>query len=535
MSQRAEVAIVGAGPVGLVLANLLGVHGVRTIVLERNTGTVDEPRAIAIDAESLRTVQALGLYEQVAAECMLGFDAEYVDASGARLFQVALRETPYGHAQQNAFDQPVLERQLLDGLARFPHVTVRFRNTLEGFTQEAYGVRLAARGVDGEPRTLRADFLVGCDGGRSTVRAVLGIAMRGTTAPQRWLVIDTLDPHLADTLPCRFFCDPARPGMTLRKLHGKRRWEWMLLPGETDAQLLDDATIRDLLARWTRPEQVRIERKCVYTFHSIVADRYRAGRALLAGDAAHMMPPFAGQGMNGGVRDAANLAWKLWAVLRGHATAELLDTYQLERREHVIAATRLANQLGAVIQPTAWWMALLRDAFFTAVNATSWGREWFESWLGASLRVPRLHAGVFVPHGGREGAPAPLAGQMLVQPRVLGGDGREVPLDELLGPGFAVLGYGDDPRALDADTRAYWTGLGARLVRVVPAGTAAALATDEAVTEAVDVTGALGTFVGDHPARLLAIRPDRFCAAQFTREDAPGALAAFRALLRPAT
>ena len=180
---------------------------------------------------------------------------------------------------------------------------------------------------------MRADYLVGCDGGRSETRHAIGAVMEGDRLPQKWLVVDTVAARDEDLPTCRFFCDPQRPAMTLKRPHGERRWEWMLMPGETDEELLDDDRIRALLAEHTDPAGIDVYRKCVYGFSAVVADRFSAGRVFLAGDAAHMTPPFAGQGLNSGVRDARNLSWKLSAVLAGRLPASLLDSYQVERHD----------------------------------------------------------------------------------------------------------------------------------------------------------------------------------------------------------
>lgn len=505
--QRAAVTIVGAGPVGLTLANLLGAAGVSTVLLERNPRTVDEPRAIAIDAESLRTMQSAGLYEAIRDDLLLGFDVDYVNGDGRTLFSITLTENPYGHALQNSFDQPLLERQLRLGLERFTTVEVCFEHTVQSVQQSPQQVVTRGRRSDCTDFSIESDYLIGCDGGRSLVRQMLGISMSGRTEPQRWLVIDTLDPMLDDSFACRFFCDPARPGMTIKKRHGKRRWEWMLLPGETDADLLDEWQIRSLLAPYTDVRQVKIERKCVYTFHSIVADRYREGRILLAGDAAHMMPPFAGQGMNGGIRDARNLAWKLALVTQGVANDALLDTYEAERRDHVIAATQLANQLGSFIQPTSQLRALARDLFFFAVGLTDVGKAALYRSISGSLRAPILPSSSFIAAAARPH----LAGQMLVQPLVTRPDGTIVLLDEILGTGFVILGFDLDPkRELDAATRRRWESLGARLLRVGA----------DATAEAIDHTGALAAWLGKARQQFLAVRPDKFVAGQFTNADA---------------
>ena len=522
MTETFEVIIVGAGPVGLTLANLLGVHGVRTLVLERNASTVDEPRAIAINAESLRTMQAAGLYDAIAPDLLLGFQVDYVNGRGGLLFNLQLSQTPYGHAQQNSFDQPRLERQLLAGTGRFPQqVEVRFQHRVDRFVQSTDGVTVSGHSIGDVPFTVSGSYLVGCDGGRSRIREALGIEMNGRTAPQRWLVIDTTDPHLADALECRFYCDPARPAMTIRKQHGQRRWEFMLVDTDTDEHMLNDRTIADLLAPHTRPEQVRVERKCVYTFHSLVADRYRDHRVLLAGDAAHMMPPFAGEGMNSGIRDALNLSWKLALVTRGVASPTLLDSYQVERRGHVCQLTAVANQLGDLIQPTSTWRAALRDAFFAIVNFVPGGSAVFQRLLANTLRVPHLRRGVLLLP-----SRSSLVGHYLVQPAVRDATGHTAPLDEWLGPGFALLGYDANPDALPADARAVWERVGARVVRVTPRGTPAR--TDDAVE---DVSGAIGDWLQPYPDRWLVIRPDRYCAAHFGPTTAAADAATFANLL----
>jgi len=521
---RFQVAIVGAGPVGLTLANLLGVYGVRTAVLERNATTVDEPRAIAIDAESLRTMQGAGLYDTVKDDLLSGFHVDYVNGRGKLLLAIDLNETPYGHARQSSFDQPLLERQLLEGAGRFAHCEVRFGHRVEALVQNLDDVELTGRDANGTAFRIEAEYVVGCDGGRSTIRQQLGIAMSGNTEPQRWLVIDTVDPQLDSGFTCRFFCDPARPAMTLKKRDRKRRWEWMLLPGEQEGDLLDEKRIQALLAPHTDPSQVRIERKCVYTFHSIVADRYRDGRVLIAGDAAHMMPPFAGQGLNGGIRDARNLSWKLPLVLTGLAGDGLLDTYEIERRDHVIHATRIANRLGAFIQPTSALRAWLRDVFFFGVNLLPFGQRRFDEFLAASLLVPRLPAGTFVPAAAARG----VAGAMLVQPRVTLANGDICALDELLGTGFAILGVGADPsHELANDVRAAWETIGARFVHVLASGPLTS------ADGAIDHSGRLHAWLHGSTARFLAVRPDKFVVAQFTATDAAKITNEAIALLTP--
>ena len=527
--ERVQVAIVGSGPVGLTLANLLGLQGIRTTVIERNAAPADGPRAVVIDAESLRTMQAVGVYGQLEPDLLQGFQVDYVNERGRWLFGYENPVTAYGYATINSFDQPALESRLGEALARFPHVDVRLESEVESFRASADGVVVRGRGPGGSPFELAADFLVACDGARSRVREALGIRMAGDGTVQRWLVVDTVDPHLDDSIPCRFICGPARPGMTLRKRRQKRRWEWLALPGEREADLLEDDMIRSLIAAHTRPEQVTLERKRVYEFQSAVADCFRAGRVLLAGDAAHTLPPFAGQGMNSGVRDAANLAWKLALVVRGKATEKLLDTYATERREQVLRVNALAGRVGSLLQSTSHIGASVRDAFLSVINLAAHSRDWFQQWLIGWIVEPEIETGAIVPCEDKPGTVRPIVGRYLIQPPVRTSAGEHVLLDDVLGPGFALLGYDQAPRrALSDDVLAFWTDLGARLVRIVPRGGAAQQAEDN---EVVDSTGDLASFFAGQENDVVAVRPDRFCAAQFSPAQAAEVTRAFRKLL----
>ena len=234
LTNETSVLIVGAGPAGLTLANLLGTEGIPTLLVERNPGCVPEPRAVAIDGESLRTLQAAGLAETVCASIKQGFKADYINGDGVQLFTTDLTARPYGYCLQNSFDQPTLERQLLDGLARFPCVTVAHSTELAAFEQDIDGVTAVLRTGEGKEHNVRTPFMVGCDGGRSSIRQSLGIAMAGDRLPQKWLVVDTVDTHLGEEPSCRFYCDPRRPAMTINRPGSERRWEWMLVGDETE-------------------------------------------------------------------------------------------------------------------------------------------------------------------------------------------------------------------------------------------------------------------------------------------------------------
>ncbi len=511
---EADIIIKGAGPVGLSMANLLGVYGVRTLVIEQNPGTVDEPRAIGLDVESGRALQSMGLEEITSAEMMQGFKLDYLNAKGRTLMDIEVGASPYGGAQMSSFIQPILERQLLDGTERFDNVTVLFNHQVEEVSQT--DTLAIARGTttDGEAFEARAPYLVGCGGGHSLVRRTSNISMEGFSNPEAWLVIDTIDPLLDDWVDCRFFCDPKRPAMTMKKLHKHRRWEWMLHEGEREEEFLDQNRIDELLAPHTDPTQVTMLRKCVYNFNSIVAEQYRNGRLFIAGDAAHMMPPFAGQGMNSGIRDAMNLSWKLAAVVKGDAEPRILDSYQAERRDHVVKLTKVANRLGSIIMPTSKLRAWVRDIVLTTLNRFEVTREALRN---SFFVIPRLEEGLFVWEG--PGA-SKRSGEMIVQPMVEAADGEQARLDEFLPESFVLLGIGAAPeKDLDSTAKALCADLGAQLITIAPQGTNPALGL-------IDVTGELAAWKGTLPPFIL-LRPDRFAAAIFGAADATAALRNF--------
>ncbi len=513
---EADIIIKGAGPVGLSMANLLGVYGIRTLVLEQNPTTVEEPRAIGLDVESGRALQSMGLEEIASAEMMQGFHLDYLNAKGHTIMDVEVGESPYGKAQMSSFIQPVLEQQLLNGTERFDQVTVLFDHQVEEVSQTQSHATARGTTKDGEAFEAQAQYLVGCGGGRSLVRRSSNIQMEGFSNPEAWLVIDTIDPQLDDWVDCRFFCDPKRPAMTMKKKQKHRRWEWMLHEGETEEEFLDPDRINELLAPHTDPSQVTMLRKCVYNFNSIVAEEYRDGRLFIAGDAAHMMPPFAGQGMNSGIRDAVNLSWKLASVVKGDANTAILDTYKTERRDHVVKLTKVANRLGAIIMPTSNVKAWLRDVVLTVANSFEFTREALRR---SFFVIPKLDEGLFVWDG--PGASS-HSGEMIIQPKIEDATGRQAYMDEFLPEGFVLMGIGANPEPdLNHEAKALCAELGAAFVPIAhkdaPSG-----------STLKDITGALTEWRGTCPPFVL-LRPDRFTAAMFNREDAVASLKNFMA------
>ncbi len=463
--KHAEVAIVGSGPVGLTLANLLGMLGIRTVLIERNLTTVQEPRAVSIDDESLRTMQAAGVVEEVQRKILAGYGLQYFTPRGICFAKVEPSGTPYGYPRRNAFRQPILEQQLRDALGRFSHVRTMYGWSLKRYAQAADGVRLELEDAEARPETVEANYLIGCDGAASRVREVQGVQLEGRTFDERWLIID-LDHSRNHTKDTDVFCDRRRPCIALPGPDQTRRYEFKLHSTETDAELLAPEMVQRLLRSHGADADATIRRKVVYRFHARVAPRWLFGRVLLAGDAAHLTPPFAGQGMNSGVRDAHNLAWKLAAVLRRTLGPGLLEIYQQERKDHIEQMIALALRTGKVMSAPSWLTGTLTQMAFLALNLVPAARDYI-----AEMKYkpqPRFHAGFLQPDGkGRRS----IIGRLFPQPRVMLPDGRQVLLDEVLGVRFVLLLRGTKPDEDFARLRQpVWDQLGVRRVALLPQG-----------------------------------------------------------------
>ena len=343
-----DIAIAGFGPAGATAALLLGELGHRVLVVDRLTGVYERPRAFAMDHEILRVYQNLGV-----AQAMLPYiepfsASEHYGVDGQLIRRLTMIDPPYplGWTPSMVFLQPPVEAVLRARVSEMPNVELALGCELLGFEQGAGSVRLEMRDQGGGVRRASAKYLIGCDGASSTVRRQAGISSEDLGFDEPWLVVDVrVKPGGGARLPrtSAQFCEPARPTTFLIGTGNHRRWEIMLLPGEDPQAMAEDAQVWRLLSRWLAPDEGELWRQASYRFHALVASRWRAGRVFLAGDAAHQQPPFLGQGMCQGLRDAGNLVWKLEAVLHGHAPASLLDSYTDERRPHVVETTRLAK------------------------------------------------------------------------------------------------------------------------------------------------------------------------------------------------
>ncbi|ORB80172.1 bifunctional 3-(3-hydroxy-phenyl)propionate/3-hydroxycinnamic acid hydroxylase [Mycobacterium timonense] len=528
-----DVLVVGAGPVGLTLANILGLQGIRTVVVEERDTLIDYPRGVGLDDEALRTFQSIGLVERVLPHTVPNQILRFMDAKRRVLAEMAPPDARFGWPKRNGFVQPLVDAELLAGLDRFAHVQVRWGSPMTGCREDADGVNVELGadggnvgdgGGDGHPARLRARYVVGCDGGRSMTRRVMGVSFDGTTSSTRWLVVDIANDPLGHP-NSEVGADPERPYASISIAHGIRRFEFMIHADESDEQAEDPEFLTRMLARMVpHPDRVDVIRRRVYTHHSRIAGEFRRGRLLLAGDAAHLMPVWQGQGYNSGIRDAANLGWKLAAVVSGRAGDELLDTYDMERRKHARAMIDLSTMVGRVISPTNRRVAGARDLLVRSASIVPTLKRYV---LEMRFKpMPRYEHGAVV-HANPGRADSPV-GTLFIQPRVDTRDQQDVLLDDVLGPWFAVLCWNNNPRKILGETAfANWKALGARFFALRPATQLHWTGHDDPDVVVVgDRRGDLKSWFDIHAESVLVLRPDRCIAGACIAQRAPDLSAA---------
>lgn len=416
-----DVILIGYGPTSAILANLLGSYGRRVEVVERASNVYNLPRAVHFDAEIMRIFQRIGLAEPIAQETQAVRGMDLLSASNEVLARYVAPSGPnaLGWSEGYMFHQPDLERLLREGVRRFPNVAVHLGTEVSAIDISDDQAIVHIQGPHGAD-VIRAPFAVGCCGARSITAGAMGTSFTDLGADRAWIVVDVellREVELPNVTVQ--YCDPARPCTFVPSPGNLRRFELMLLPGEQAEDMLQVAQIQDMVSRWLQPNDYKIERAAVYTFHATLANQWRKGPLLIAGDAAHQMPPFLGQGLGSGARDAANLSWKLDLILQGVASPSLLDTYQAERSAHVRALMDADLWLSSVIQTTEPAVAQQRNM------------QMRNSPDGGALVPPNPPLGGDLCDRSASASRLPF-----IQP-VLSNSLRH---DDLLGDGFALLG-----------------------------------------------------------------------------------------------
>lgn len=504
MSGIVDVAVVGLGPVGAVLSALLGRQGISTVVLDKSDDIFALPRAISFDHEVMRIVQNLGLADAVHPYVVAYPRTEYRGVGGKLIACYESLPPPYPQGWQPGFmfKQPPFERTLRQALAQIPSVDIQLSTMLENLTQHADHVELAILDRNGKRQTLRARYVVGCDGGGSLVRKLIGSGLESLDFDEPWLVVDVLvNEGGIGKLPQGIvqYCDPQRPTTYVVGSGNHRRWEFMLLPGETAEEMNREETIWRLLRRWMTPEDGELWRAATYVFHALVATEWRRDRVLLAGDAAHMTPPFMAQGMCQGIRDAANLAWKLEQVLKGRSGAELLDSYQHERRPHVRTTTETAKMLGRIICELDPEKAAQRDAQMLSEKGDPPAVQYRQS------LIPGLVEGALCPE---QGAPV---GTRFPQPRIVGESGITL-LDDQFGNSFRLVAAPSvDLHGIPVELRQKLDAIEGKILCLAD-GTSSRQCGPGAWT-IVESDGLLGSWMHDQKIVAALVRPDHYVFA----------------------
>lgn len=464
MDNKAPVVIVGAGPVGVTAATLLAQYGVRSIVLDRWAGVYPQPRAVHLDDEVYRILDRLGIAEEFAAISRPALGLRLLDPNLTVLaeFHRDPRDGRHGHPRANMFDQPELEALLRSNLERYPEASLRGDAEVTGLSDLADGrtrVRFTDR-TDGTEHTVECDYLLGCDGANSMVRKHIGATMRDLRFEQRWLVIDvdaTVD--LRQWGGVHQVCNPHRAGTFMQVGPDRYRWEFRLLPGESAADYTTLSALRPLIAPWlgsTSDADLSIIRVAEYTFRAQIADRWRRGNIFLLGDAAHLTPPFIGQGLGAGLRDAMNLSWKLAGVLQGSLPSDVLDSYQDERKPHarklialalavghaMSAGGRIGNALRGVIAPRAHLIPGLSARLLDSATPALSGSALVDRHYGVSRLAGRMCPNTVLPGGGRLDT---IAGNGFA---VITAEPPNASQRELIGGRNAVLHYAEPGTAL---------------------------------------------------------------------------------------
>jgi 3-(3-hydroxy-phenyl)propionate hydroxylase len=498
---QADIVVIGLGPVGAVAANLAGQAGLRTVVLDRDLQPYVKPRAIVFDAEIMRVFGSIGLADVIAGVTRPLGGSIYLGADRKPIRTFRSPGPAHEHAAHpsNLFYQPQLESILRDGLRRFASVEVRLGHEVRSVRQ-ADGVCTVTTSGRGGSLEVEAPVVLACDGASSTVRKALGIGLDDIGFEERWLVVDTfvhgpmrwpatheIPDEVRDGRYSLMVCDPARPSTLIPGVGEHRRWEYMLRPEETDEEVTTEPWLRREIATWVDPQDVEIMRSAVYRFRALVAEQWRKAGVFLLGDAAHQTPPFFGQGMCHGIRDAAQLMWKLGLVRDGAASDALLNTYQAEREPHVRAIITASVAAGAAVCKTDPEDARARDLEFRALEAARAGKP-----VAMTDVVPPLHHGLIDPHTGGDRFP-----QFALRDEA----GEAVALDDRLGGRFAIVRQAAS-NALPADLGAAWDRLGGRQI----AGLG-------------DIDGRFGAWLASTGSIAAIVRPDRYVYG-FARDEA---------------
>lgn len=462
---QTDILMIGFGPVGATMASFLGRYGVQTLVIDRATEILTMPRAIALDNEALRILQNAGLAE---------------DAFAKHTIREVLMKSPLagtfgrgntsgsidGHPKLVTFYQPELEAALRKNVANYDCVTPLLGTSLLSFKDHGDHVVSVIESQNGEQQIVRSRYLIAADGASSSIRESLGLSFKGESYAEDWLIVDAINRDTSHMSHVEFICTPKLPTPHMPAPGGRERWEFMLGKGLSREQALDDGFIRKQLKPWVGDGHIDIERKAVYRFHARCSKTFQKGQVFLIGDAAHITPPFVGQGLVAGLRDAANLSWKLAWVLRGACTGKTLSTYDQERRPHANSMINLARRMGGLIMPQSTLRALVVHNLMKAARLIEPVRNHLEE---LEIKPKNQYKRGSFTHKFRPDDAGLECGALFPQGLVRNHAGQIAWSDDELGTSFSVVGLGVDLDAvLDEASRSALNALGAKVSAIVP-------------------------------------------------------------------
>jgi 3-(3-hydroxy-phenyl)propionate hydroxylase len=448
---KLPILIAGAGPVGMLAANLLGQHGIPVVLIEEDEGLTTLPKAVLIDDTSLRALQLVKLFDKIADKMILGYGSRYINKQGECFLEIGYELSEQGYPKRNAFSQPDLEQVLFDGLKRFDCVQIHMKTRLKGLEQNEKSVTITCEDREGNEIKYTGVALLACDGGKSTVRKLLGITMRGPSEEQDWLVIDVGNDSDAERYT-KFFCMHKGAYLSIPQPNRGRRYEYLLLPGEDPKKAASFKSVKKRLAPIRDLKEKDLIRSTVYRFHALVVEKMVDHRVMLLGDAAHLTPPFAGQGFNAGLRDAFSAFWRVALLSDGVADVSFLQSYHQERHDQCREMINFALNLGLIMMPKDEFEERVTNRMFNLIGLIPEAKDYIHN-----MRFkPKMHLREgFKIHTPGLSLDVDPCGKKLPQPRIMLKEGSEVLLDELLGPGFSQVGLGLDT----IDFMSQWEGL----------------------------------------------------------------------------
>ncbi|MEO1401193.1 MAG: bifunctional 3-(3-hydroxy-phenyl)propionate/3-hydroxycinnamic acid hydroxylase [Cyanobacteria bacterium J06635_1] len=541
-----DVVIIGCGPVGAVAANLLGLYGIQTVVFERELDVYHLPRAIHFDHDIMRIFQQLGLYQKMSAVVTSTPELQFLDRHRRLLFSVRepASTTHLGFAQHYVFYQPWMESVLREGIARFDSVSVYLGHAVQSIVQESERVLVRGQDIDHqhEPVQVRARYVLGCDGAASLTRKSSGITLQDFKFDKQWLVVDTFlkdtcAPSVKRTLPkaCQLLCDERRPTVSVPSVKNHHRWEFMLADHEQPAVFEQPAKVCELLSDWVDPDQLDIRRAVVYQFHSLFAQQWCKGNLFLLGDAAHQMPPFSGQGLCSGIRDAHNLCWKIHRVLKGYSSEDLLDTYAQERMPHVQEILQGTMRFGAIAQTQNPMIALARNTIFSLLHRIPAISRRLKN---LHIPLPGLKTGILA---STVDPSQSAAGQPFPQVEVSTQTGETILLDELMGHHFVILSFNLRLTArLSTSTQAAWKAQSTRFIHALSGPDSPSLNLTKTGSEClvpveqwvvIDRHHQLSRWFAQQRGNIVIIRPDRYIFGVYNVHEIDSATAQVNTLL----